>query len=441
MRVALRGRRLPLEYAFVLLGLMVVTGVMNPVFNDFLGSRTQDYTEVNPTRMSATLVIYALALALIVLRWGRTKTVLSRNLLVVAAIALPFVSLMWTVDSDTTLRRSLAHVLSGVFCLYIVSTVSFEDLFRRLTLVFLIGAIASFLYVAAAPGMALHVGGYLDGSWRGVYGHKNELGRIASIGIVISLFAVDRNRLEAAIRLSALAASVVLLILSQSITNWLTVASLGAVIPAAYWLRTTRISSGVRLSVFVLLALVCAGAVVWGAGPVLEALGRDMTFSGRTTLWRGVEAVVATKYPVLGAGYGAFFTPKGGLHDLAPYLSFWSGIPNHAHSGYLNTRANLGWPGLILLGALILVSLYRVVKTLISGDQARVWIGAFAFQFLFLVNGFSESSAFKHTDIAWMLFLMLTCYAAPARATQPAARRRFILHHPADERRRARGLA
>ncbi|MDB5420413.1 MAG: O-antigen polymerase [Brevundimonas sp.] len=441
MRPATRGRQVPLEYVFVLLGLMVVAGVFNPVCNDFLGSRTQDYTEVNTTRLTLTLVIYASALALAVLRWNRTKTVLTNNLLVVAVIMLPFVSLMWTVDPDTTLRRSLAHVLSGGFCIYLASTISLEDLFRRLTLVCLIGAIASFIYVAMAPDMALHVGGHNDASWRGVYGHKNELGRIASIGVILSLFAVDRSGLETSIRLSALAMSVLLLILSQSITNWLIVAALALVIPAAHWLRATRVSSGVRVSVFVLITLAGASVVASGIGPVLEAVGRDMTFSGRTTLWRGVEIIVAAKYPVLGAGYGAFFTPRGGLDDLAPYLSYWSGIPNHAHSGYLNTRANLGWPGLVLLGALILVSLYRVIGRLVSGERNRVWVGVFAFQFLFLVNGFSESSSFKHTDIAWMLLLILTCYAAPARAVAPAIRRRFVTGYSANQRRRARARA
>lgn len=436
-----QDRRRPLEYGFVLLGLMVVAGVLNPVFNDFLGSRTEDYTQVNPARMSFTLVLYSLALALLILRWDRTRSVLSRNLLVLAAVALPFVSLIWSVDTDTTLRRSMAHVLSGVFCLYVVSTITLDDLFRRLTLVFLIGAIASFLYLATSPGMALHIGGYLDGSWRGVYGHKNELGRIASIAIITSLFAVDRNRLETAIRLGALAASVVLLLLSRSITNWLTVACLGLVIATAYGLRAPRVSVSVKLTGAVFGGALCAGAILWGAGPVLESLGRDMTFSGRTTLWHGVEAVAAARYPVFGAGYGAFFTPKGGLQDLAPYLSYWSGIPNHAHSGYLNTRANLGWPGLVLLAALVLVSLFRVVKRLVRGDRDRAWVGVFAFQFLFLVNGFSESSAFKHTDIAWMLFLMFTAYAAPDRPSQSAPRRRFIVQRSAEARRRARSAA
>lgn len=441
MKPASKASKAPLDDAFVLIGLMVVAGVFNPLFNDFLGSRAQDYTEVNATRLTTSLTLYVSALALAVLRWNRTKTVVANNLLVAAVIMLPFVSMVWTVDPDTTLRRSLAHVLSGAFCFYLVSTISPEDLFRRLTLVFLIGAIASFAYVAAAPGMALHIGGYNDASWRGVYGHKNELGRVASIGIIISLFTVDRSRLDMVIRLSALATAALLLILSRSITNWLIVAALVLVIPAAHWLGAKKVSVGVRVSVFVLIAVAGASIVVWGSGPVLEAVGRDMTFSGRTTLWRGVETIVAAKYPVLGAGYGAFFTPKGALDDLAPYLSYWSGVPNHAHSGYLNTRANLGWPGLLLLGALIAVSLYRVIRKLVSGERNRIWVGVFAFQFLFLVNGFSESSAFKHTDIAWMLLLIFTCYAAPIRVENPGVRRRFVTGYSAERRRRMRALA
>lgn len=423
MRTA-AARPAPFEYAFVLVGLLVISGVFNPVFNDVMGTRAANYTEVNPTRMAVTLSLYGLALILAVLRWRRTGIVLVGNSLVAAAIVLPLVSLAWSVDPDTTLRRAVAHVLTGAFCIYLASTVSLDDLFRRLTLTFFIGAVLSLIYVAMAPDLAIHDWGGLKGSWRGVYGHKNELGQAASIGVIVALFAVDQTRLQAGVRWAALVLSLVLLLLSRSATSWLAVASLLVIIPVGLMLRNRRFSPGVRLLFLAILTTFGVWMGLQGGGLILDALGRDLSFSGRTTLWRGVSEVVAAKFQILGAGYGAFFTPSGGIEDLAPYLSHWGGVPNHAHNGFLDTRANLGWPGVVLLWALILTSLYRVISILIRGQSPRVWVGVFAFQVLFLLNNFSESSAFRHTDLIWMLFLILTCHAKPVRAQATASRRR-----------------
>lgn len=413
-----------LEYAFVLSGLLVVAGVFNPVFNDFLGTRAASYTEANAARLAVNSAIYGIALALALLRWRRTSLVLAAHPLVIAAILLPLLSLIWSVDPDTTLRRASAHVLAGAFCIYLASTISLDDLFRRLTLTFLIGAILSLIYVALAPEAAIHAWGGLTGSWRGVYGHKNELGQAASIGVIVALLAVDRTRLDVCIRLAALGLSVALLVMSRSVTSLLVVVSLAVVIPTGFLLQNRQFSPGVRLLFLALLVLLGVGIASQWASLALEALGRDLSFSGRTTLWQGVSDVVADRFPVLGAGYGAFFTPSGGIDDLAPYLTHWGGVPNHAHSGFVDTRANLGWPGVVLLWGLILTSLYRVIDILIRRRAPRAWVGVLAFQVLFLINNFSESSAFRHTDLVWMLFLILACQGGPAQVPAPASVRR-----------------
>jgi O-antigen ligase len=201
--------------------------------------------------------------------------------------------------------------------------------------------------------------------------------------------------------------------LSRSATSWLILSALVFLVPVAFLLRERRFTPGVRLLFASLLVVAAIGIASQGAGLALELLGRDFSFTGRTTLWRAVWDVVETRFPVLGAGYGAFFTPSGAVPDLAPHLTHWGGVPNHAHSGFLDTLANLGWPGVAILGLLMLSSLCRVLDILLRRQASRVWIGVLAFQVLFLINNFSESSAFRHADPIWILFLVMACQTAP----------------------------
>jgi O-antigen ligase len=203
-----------------------------------------------------------------------------------------------------------------------------------------------------------------------------------------------------------------LVVMSESRTNWFILAGSCCLTPIVKILRSPRMSLGLRITIVVLLALAVVLTTAVAADQLLSAAGRDATLSGRHTLWRGVNNIIAAKYPYLGAGYGAFFTEAGGIPDLAPYLTYWTGIPNHAHSGYLNVRADLGIPGLTVLTLLIVVLGFRLVRLLIVEPNRRVWMGFTCLFFLFMVNNYTESVSFKHSDIAWVIFSMIYLYVS-----------------------------
>ena len=73
-----------------------------------------------------------------------------------------------------------------------------------------------------------------------------------------------------------------------------------------------------------------------------DAIGRDISMSGRDTLWRDVfrEAV---KTPVFGSGYGAFWS-EGRGREIAVT---WN--PRQAHNAYLDVFVDLGIVGLLLV--------------------------------------------------------------------------------------------
>ena len=96
-------------------------------------------------------------------------------------------------------------------------------------------------------------------------------------------------------------------------------------------------------------------------GAVVEGLGRDMTLTGRTDLWK--ELLHANINPLLGAGFYTFW-----LTDVANAICenyYWH--PNQAHNGYLDTYLNGGLIGLGLLGGLLIVTARYVKKQLLRG--------------------------------------------------------------------------
>lgn len=415
-------RESKLEYWFTIFALLSMSGALGPLFGE---QRLALDSDVNTKRMLTNSVIFLIGAGIATYRWGVTSAILSRNLLIPSLFALPLVSMVWSVDAEVTFRRAAAHLLTGFFCIYIAGRMTPEELLRRLTVAFFIGGVASLAYVAV--GLGVHNGGSLMGAWKGVYGQKNELGRIASLAILISLFMTPTNALQRLIRLGTMGIFALLVVMCQSRTNWFTLAVMLAVIPLADFLRNPKVALSLRMSLVTSAVVFMVLAVAVGAPALLAASGRDMTFSGRETLWHGVNEIIQTHFRYLGAGYGGFFTEQGASYQLRPYIMHWRGVPSHAHNGYLNTRADLGIPGLIALGVFIVSLGARLFSRLLNEPDRKTWPVFGAILVLFLINNFSESVAFKHSDIAWILVVIGYIYAAPpVKVMRSLARLRFV---------------
>ena len=99
-----------------------------------------------------------------------------------------------------------------------------------------------------------------------------------------------------------------MIIMSQSRTGW-ALALLALCISASLWLLQ-KMPSRDALFAFLLVAAVSGGVaylVYDHASVLLPAVGKDPTLSERTVIWAAVWTTI-TKQPILGYGYGAFWT-------------------------------------------------------------------------------------------------------------------------------------
>ena len=140
---------------------------------------------------------------------------------------------------------------------------------------------------------------------------------------------------------------------------------------------------------------------------VAGAQGKDANLTGRTWLWADVVRIGMTEHPVLGSGYGAFWVPSI-YAKLSPEVD---NRPAEAHNGYLETFANLGIVGLLLLLWIIFSSLGSATKTI----QADFEYGRLRLVMLFMVIvlNYSEAAFPRGTHLWWYGFLIFAVYARP----------------------------
>jgi O-antigen ligase len=174
-------------------------------------------------------------------------------------------------------------------------------------------------------------------------------------------------------------------------------------------LRNRRLSSGLKLTIALAMGLAVLAAAAAMFEQILAAFGRDDTFSGRTTLWHGAIAVATANHPVLGAGYRAFWTATG-AEGVRDYIQGWARLPGHGHNGYLDVWLELGWAGVALFAVFLLTMILRLARRVLRAPDEPAWAAFAIFFFVFILNNFSVTVAFKHTDIAWVTAVLACLY-------------------------------
>jgi O-antigen ligase len=150
--------------------------------------------------------------------------------------------------------------------------------------------------------------------------------------------------------------------------------------------------------------------------PILNALGRDATFTGRTDIWKHITAT--TVNPLIGAGFWTFWGGPGGR---AIQIAMDTPVPN-AHDGYLDLYLDGGALGLIVLFCFLLFSGRRLLKK--NPFNARGYEGLrFAILVVVIIGNLTETS-FGRPSALWFIAVLAVmdfpfAQAVAAKATLP----------------------
>ena len=245
-----------------------------------------------------------------------------------------------------------------------------------------------------------------DKDWNTVYNGvadtKNKLGLICMISCLASLWCfvgAYRERKSPARTRRLLAHSILMafvivqLGMAHSATASVCLVLSAAVMAVVH--RSPATNAG-RVHLAVAVVLCCSLVPLFIAPSLVESVGRDATFSGRTLIWSILPRFVGN--PWLGAGYESFLSGS----RLVQLKAIIDQTFQEAHNGYLEVWLNLGWIG-VLLFALFVIAGYRNAVAAYRRDPA---IGSLrlAFFVAVLIEGLTEAP-FRMMTPTWFLLL------------------------------------
>ncbi|MBP0443320.1 O-antigen ligase family protein [Roseomonas sp. SSH11] len=406
-----------LHLAYVALGIFFYSGAQI----DLEGTGTQgEIGSVNPfsTVIQLTLLLGGMALALRYHR--RCLAVLPRLWPILLLLAVIGLSVLWSAQPASTMRRSVSAL--GL-TLYLVTTCATfgAQRFMRLVLLTLVGtAIAGLAEAVLRPQVGMDVGDYAN-AVRGLYYQKNAQG-MALFGAALALcyLVLDRGRILAR-DLAFVAFLLVTLVLSRSTTSLLlTMLAFGLTALVFLFERggawRLLAVTGMVMALLLLLPLPAALTVE----DLFDLIGKDASLTGRTFIWEEAWKAVQNR-PLLGYGYSAFWVADSDRVRAIQRVVDWN-VPT-AHSGYLDVMLQLGWLGLAVLLVMLGCTLYRTARGMARPPRhVAFWMVIFVLLQAVLSNNESSLLLLDLNLVMWMFvtYVLATPAPAPAPAQAPA---------------------
>lgn len=343
---------------------------------------------------------YTISFFLLVLRWKKVLTIMSKDRYIIVLIGLCFLSYLWSPVPSTTLVRSVALLGTTLFGVYLGTRYSLKEQLQLLAWTFGIVIILSLLFIVALPKYGI-MGGKHAGAWRGIFTHKNVLGKVMILsGLIFLLTALNQNKYRCLLWVG-LGFSMILLLLarsSSSVINFL------IILIALFFIKTVRLPYILMLPTLLLLAVIGQFsylAIVDNLEYLLGAMGKDTTLTGRADLWPAVLDKIWER-PWLGYGFSGFWGEWDSESAYVWRATKWN--PPNSHNGLLDTWLDLGLVGLFiyLLGFLV-----NAFKGLAWVRMSKTWDGFWPIlcMIYFWLSNQTESALLRQNEIYWLLYV------------------------------------
>lgn len=347
---------------------------------------------------------YFIAVLFIASHWGRVLFIVKRG-----GIFLPLLTLMvpaskfWSISPSDTLSASIGLIGTTLFGLYVATRFSLKEQLELLGWAFGASMIIGVLLAVALPKYGI-MGAVHAGTFRGVFTHKNILGKYMVLSLAVFLSLPKSSKL---VWLGVLgsAVSIVLSTSTTSILNGLLVFFVFILIDKYLRLRPNLFAFFTSTGIL----LIWAVSSFWeeASTKVLEVAGKDPTFTGRAFIW-AFSAGKIEERPLLGYGFNAFWgNPQ--IRSLVDAVFQW-GVPD-SHNGYLDFMLSLG----ILGFSLYVLSNLRLLShafTIARDDFTSISRWPFLLSTYIISINFMETTLISHNNILWLLFI-IACFTIP----------------------------
>jgi len=357
-------------------------------------------TQSNPLQKLFRLLSYIILLFFISFQWKKFLYVLTKDLALVLLILTAVISVFWSVNPELTLEHSKGLVRSTLFGAYLATRYTLREQLKMFAWALGIAALLSIVIALILPSYGVHQTGPHLGLWRGVFSHKNVLGRTMNVSALVFALLSLGNYRHQWLLWTAFGLSVILIIFSGSVTALATLIFLVIMMPVYALLKKLRYKPLViALMLFVLLSGYVVAFLLVNSSDIVGLIGKDPTISGRTHLWPLLSTYIKQNI-LLGYGYQAFWSKES--------LAISSGLMwsiTHAHNGFIELLLGLGCLGFILFMLSFMQTLFKSIKQMYFSKAAlEVW----PLQLLLticIIDSTIEATILSSSNLIWILYV------------------------------------
>jgi O-antigen ligase len=383
--------------------------VKSPLYyGEFLGG--SGFTTTTALAAALNLGSVLACLALFLGRFRTTKSINTGELLAISLVSLFLLSIAWSVNPWTTLRRAGLYVFFVLGVIGMAARLTDREFTGLLSAACLLSAVASLALLAFYPSSALALpDSFFEASpevtlaLRGIFAHKNSLGQAMAAGVLASMHILRTGASRQA-RFWSVVSSIVFLVMvlaSKSSTSIL-VALYSCLMTFFICLYRRGGLTRVLGTSLAVLSGAIALALTLFPDPLFEILGKDPTLTGRTELWCEVVDSIYER-PIAGWGYYAFWGVANPVSNGISDKFGW--IIASAHNGLLEMLLEVGVIGTILISVIFLRSVwlaYRCLRTSARelGASSLLCSGAI------VITGVTESVLMESSSALTMLFFV-----------------------------------
>jgi exopolysaccharide production protein ExoQ len=319
--------------------------------------------------------------------YWKLKQAIQKNALFLIFLFGFFLSSLWSPDVKESLIGISQLFYIVVFGLCIAERAAPWSLLKALYTAMMVLVLASLLVSILIPqyGVGIYVNA---GAWRGIYVEKNHLAAVCAYGFASCFCLAMRTEFR---NLKYLISLIIILFVSVMVKSSILTVSIFAV-PAIFVIAYIYNNSKVLGGMFLLISILFLFSAILLMPIVLDLLGEDATFNGRTELWAIAYDAFAQR-PFFGYGYRGFWPS---MHSEIFSSISWN--VRSSHNSWIEVALQAGVFGLLCLGGIWLTLLNRVV--------VAVHKEGFTGKFLIAVVGFVQLiwSFFENTQLVHMSF-------------------------------------
>ncbi len=404
---AAQSRPIP-KVEWIAAGLCVIQ-MTEPVFAAIFVS--QGIFEPQPIARYMWAPVYLFLICVLVRDWRQVLAMAPRTVLLGLLALLCWASFQWSVSPGDTLRRSFGLSMAMAFSLYLAWRYDWRQMLLLLTGAWLAMIVGCYVFATAFNPWHVMRDEH-PGAWSGLWTHKNSLASIMAFGCGVLLSAAIMDRKIRPWALMGLVGAFLLILLSTGRTALLAVAA-GIGTAGLFWaMRRGPVTMVTLTASGLAFAIILGGVMLIAPQLLVEIIGRDLTFTGRTDIWESLVRAVEAR-PVLGYGFGAFWIDEYGPRYWVQRDVAWKVIG--AHNSWLEVLIALGAVGLAVLMIQLAVMFWRVLRfglDPIAGVYPPILLA------MTLVYTLSESYLLQ-ANIFWLLYVAVAAKLAVAARPAP----------------------